>query len=60
MTIREKYSHAIADAAKKQRRIEAEERQQVRKQRSNKQQLTKLDAGGFAAKKERARLEKQE
>jgi len=31
-------------------------RQQARKQRSNKQQLAKLDAGGWAAKKERIRL----
>jgi hypothetical protein len=53
---RKHYSHAKADEAKKQRRIEAEQRQQKRDKRSDKQQLAKLDAGGYVAKKERARL----
>lgn len=58
MTIREHYSHSIADDHKKKKRQEAETRQQARKQRTNEQQLAKLDKGGRIAKKERARLEK--
>lgn len=54
--IRKRYSHKIADEAKKQRRVEANQRQQERNKRSNQQQIAKLDTGGFAAKKERARL----
>lgn len=54
--IRKRYSHARADEAKKTRRMEAEQRQQERNKRSNQQQTAKLDAGGYAAKKERARL----
>lgn len=56
--IREHYSHAIADAHKKKKREEAETRQLIRKQRTNEQQLAKLDKGGRVAKKERSRLEK--
>ena len=56
MTIREHYSHKIADEKKRQKRKESDIRLQARKQRSNKQQLAKLDAGGWVAKKERARL----
>ena len=53
---REHYSHAIADAHKKQKRKEAEARQGKHNQRTNDEQLAKLDTGGFAAKKERVRL----
>lgn len=56
MTIRERYSHAIADDHKKKKREEAKTRQQARKQRTNEQQLAKLDKEGWTAKKERARL----
>jgi hypothetical protein len=59
MTIRERYSHKIADDHKKKKREEAETRQQVRKQLSNEQQLAKLDKAGRIAKKERKRLEKR-
>jgi len=58
MTIREQYSHAIADKHKDKKREDATVRQKAREQRSNKQQLAKLDANGYTAKKERARLEK--
>lgn len=58
MTIREHYNHAIADKHKDVKRKDADIRQQVRKQCSNKQQLAKLDADEHTAKKERARLEK--
>ena len=54
---REHYSHAIADDHKKKKRKEAEVRQQSREQRTNKQQLQKLDIEGHAARKERTRLE---
>lgn len=54
--IRKRYSHAIADKAKKQRRKDAEARAEARRQRGNKEQLARLDAGGWAAKKERARI----
>jgi len=57
--IRKKYSHAIADKHKEQKREEAEARQQIRKQRTDKQQLQKLNAEGWTAKKERARLNKR-
>jgi len=60
MVIREHYSHTIADKHKEKKHQEADERQKLRKQRSSKQQLTKLDTGGYAAKKERARLLKEE
>lgn len=53
---REKYSHAIADAKKRRKRAEAEARQEERNQRSTAAQLAKLDAFGYAAIKERARL----
>jgi hypothetical protein len=56
MAVRENYSHKKADEAKRTRRKEAEARQEIRNSRTNVQQLAKLDAGGFAAKKERARL----
>lgn len=56
MTVREHYSHAIADKHKEKKCKEAEKRQENRNQRTGKQQLAKLDVGGFAAKKERARL----
>jgi hypothetical protein len=55
--IREHYSHAIADLNKTRKRNEASERQVLRDNRTNKQQLAKLDVGGFIAKKERAKLE---
>ena len=58
MAVREHYSHAIADKYKDGKRKDADARQQIRKQRSNKQQLAKLDVGNYTAKKERARLEK--
>lgn len=58
--IRKRYSHAIADKAKDKRREEAKERQQTRNQRSNKQQLAKLDTGGYAAKRERGKLGEKE
>ncbi len=56
MTIRERYSHSIADDHKKKKREKAETRQQARKQRSSEQQLAKLDKEGRIAKKERKRL----
>lgn len=56
MTVRERYSHVKADAKKKQKRIEAEQRQSLRDSRSVAQQLQKLNAGGHAAVRERARL----
>ena len=56
MAKREHYSHTIANEKKKQRRKQAECRQQQRNGRSNAQQLCKLDAGVWAAVKERARL----
>ena len=58
MAIREHYSHTIADKHKDKKHEDAIVRQKTRKQRSNKQQLAKLDAGGYTAKKERAKLEK--
>ena len=58
MTIRERYSHTIADKHKDKKREDAIVRQGTRKQRNNKQQLAKLDAKGYIAKRERARLEK--
>ena len=60
MAIREHYSHAIADKHKDKKREDAIVRQKARKQRSNKQQLVKLDTGGYIAKRERARLLKSE
>ena len=59
MAIREHYSHAIADKYKDGKRKDADARQQIRKQRSNKQQLAILDVGGYKAKKERTRLLKE-
>ena len=56
MTIREHYSHAKADAQKTERHKEANERAAVRAKRTTAQQLARLDAGGYVAKKERARL----
>jgi len=56
MTIRKQYSHAIADKHKEKKCEEADARLKLRKARSNKQQLVKLDAGSYVAKKERARL----
>ena len=56
MAIREYYSHTIADKHKDKKRKEAATRQQARKQRNSKQQLAKLDAGGYIAKKERGKL----
>lgn len=44
---------------KQNKRKEAETRQKFRKQRSNEQQLAKLDKEGRIAKKERARLLKK-
>ena len=60
MTVREHYSHAIADKHKDKKCKDANARQQIRKQRSNKQQLAKLNVGNYTAKKERARLLKSE
>jgi len=60
MAIREHYSHAIADKHKEKKRKDADARQQARKQRSSRQQLVKLDTGGYVAKKERTRLLKSE
>lgn len=54
--IRKKYSHAIANEHKEQKRKEAEVRQIIRSKRTNAQQLAKLNAGGFVVKNERARL----
>lgn len=59
MTTREKYSHAIADTAKEQRRKDADARLEARKQRGDKGQLAKLDAEGWNANKERARINNQ-
>ena len=56
--VRKNYSHAIADKHKEQKRNEAEIRQRVRSKRTNAQQLAKLNAGRFTAKKERVRLGK--
>ena len=60
MAVREHYSHAIADKLKDKKRKNATVRQKARKQRNSKQQLVKLDVGGYIAKKERARLLKLE
>ena len=57
--IRKNYSHVIADENKKRKRKHAEARQELRNNRSPEQQLAKLDAEGWGAKKERARLMKQ-
>ncbi len=56
MTIREKYSHRIADTKKAKRRTEAEVRQKISDGISNAERIAKLDAGGYRAIKERARL----
>jgi len=58
MTIREHYSHSIANDKKKKRREDAKARQESRKQRTAEQQLKKLDIEGRIAKKERIRLGK--
>ena len=54
--IRENYSHAIADAAKTEKREQAEARQGARSKRTDAEQLAKLDRAGHRAMKERARL----
>ena len=59
MTIREHYSHTIADKHKDKKCKDAIVRQEARKQLSNKQQLAILDVGGYIAKKERAKLNKR-
>lgn len=56
---REKYSHKIADAKQRKKHIEAEVRQKARIVRSDKDQIVKLNDGGHTAKKERAKLGKQ-
>ena len=56
MTIREHYSHAKADVQKAERHKEADKRAAIRVERTTAQQLARLDAGGYAAKRERARL----
>ncbi len=56
MAIREKYSHKVADAKKIRKREGAEVRQKAREARSDKDQITILNAGGFRATKERAKL----
>jgi len=56
MAIREKYSHRIADAKKAKKRTEAEARQKTSDNISNAEQIAKLDAGGYRAIKERAKL----
>ena len=56
MTIREHYSHTKADAQKAERHKEADKRAAIRAKRTTAQQLIRLDAGGYAAKKERNRL----
>ena len=53
---REHYSHTIADQHKAEKRKQATERIQTRANRTIKQQLARLDAGGYAAKRERNRL----
>ncbi len=55
---RERYSHAVADQHKAEKREQADERAVTRTKRTTKQQLARLDAGSYAAKRERARLEK--
>jgi len=57
--IRERYGHKIADEKKKRKHKEADAQTQARSQRSNEQQLAKLDKEGRIAKKERARLLKK-
>ena len=42
--------------SKATKRAEAEQRQAARALRTNQEQIAKLDAGGFAAKRERERL----
>ena len=42
--------------SKTTKRAEAEQRQAARALRTNQEQLAKLDAGGFAAKREREKL----
>ncbi len=56
MAIREKYSHKIANAKKARKRKEAETRQTARDARSDRDQIIKLNDGGFRATKERAIL----
>lgn len=60
MAIREHYSYAIADKHKDKKSQDADARLKLRKARSNKQQLAKLDSSGYVAKKERAKLLKLE
>ena len=59
MTIREHYNHAKADAQKAERRKEANERAAVRAKRTTVQQLARLDAGGYAAKKRTEQVKKE-
>ena len=59
MTIREHYSHAKADAQKAERHKEADKRAVIRAERTTVQQLARLDAGGYTAKKERSRLNRK-
>ena len=59
MAIREKYSHKIVNAKKVRKREEAETRQTARDTRSDKDQIVKLNDGGFRATKERAKLRAQ-
>lgn len=59
---RECYSHAIQDAAKRQRREEGQKRQEAYDKLTPQQKIALLDAGGpdaphgYVAKKQRAKL----
>ncbi len=53
---RERYSHSISDAAKDQRREEGKVRQAAYSLLTVQEKLAKLDAGGFAATRQRAKF----
>jgi len=55
-SIREHYSHALADAKVTEKRAQAEARQGARSKRTDAEQLAKLNRSGHKAVKERARL----
>lgn len=57
MAVRERYSHAKANNQKKMKRKEAEARAEQRANRTNEQQLQRLDIKGLKATKERNRLQ---
>ena len=54
---RERYSHSIADAAKDKCREEGKARQEAYNKLTIAEKIAKLDAGGFTAKRQRAKFE---